>query len=363
MAHKVSAGGSYRLDKRYSEPVGRLAIATGATTRAAFHNVVACCDRLAQRGRLDVLAAVKAHRITLAQVLDADRRDALDALLASLTPNLADALLWPAVASFLGPANAARDRGPTMRRYATSWKKLERAGVLSKDAPVSALDGLDWPALARTWKGSTADWNHVRRAVSHFLAVHLGDTFHPLRRAVVKAIPRQRERERVPDLDVPTFWQVVNAAPEYVRPAFVALVTLGLRTGEYLRMRETDLHPITHTVNVPGTKTEGSAAVLRVADDMWPWIVAAVPSPVEYSWLRIYWKRALKAVGADVTLRLHDLRHLTAQLLVNAGQSEASVQTTMRHATASMTRRYAMQKDRGENATALARVLLDSRTA
>ena len=52
---------------------------------------------------------------------------------------------------------------------------------------------------------------------------------------------------------------------------------------------------------------------------------------------------------------LHDLRHLTAQLLVNAGQSEAKVQSTMRHATASMTRRW----DHGENAAALARVLLE----
>lgn len=53
----------------------------------------------------------------------------------------------------------------------------------------------------------------------------------------------------------------------------------------------------------------------------------------------------------------------TAQLLVSAGQSEASVQTTMRHATASMTRRYAMQKDRGENANALAEVLFKERSA
>ena len=88
-----------------------------------------------------------------------------------------------------------------------------------------------------------------------------------------------------------------------------------------------------------------------------------MPAPVAYGWLRKYWKRALKAVGADTTLRIHDLRHLTAQLLVNAGQSEASVQTTMRHATASMTRRYARQKDRGENAAALARVLLEARSA
>jgi hypothetical protein len=48
---------------------------------------------------------------------------------------------------------------------------------------------------------------------------------------------------------------------------------------------------------------------------------------------------------------------------VNAGQSEASVQTTMRHATASMTRRYARQRDHGANAAALADALLEVRTA
>jgi integrase len=128
-------------------------------------------------------------------------------------------------------------------------------------------------------------------------------------------------------------------------------------------MQPEHLHPITKAVSVPGTKTAGSAAVLRVDAELWPWVVQAVPAPVGYGWLRTYWKRALKAVGADVTLRLHDLRHLTAQVLVNAGQSEASVQTTMRHATASMTRRYAKVKDRGENAAALARVLLEARTA
>jgi len=140
-------------------------------------------------------------------------------------------------------------------------------------------------------------------------------------------------------------------------------VAVGLRVGEYLRLTADHLHPITRTVSVPGSKTASSAAVLRVDPDLWPWIVQAVPAPVGYNWLRTYWKRALEAVGADGTLRLHDLRHLTAQLLVNAGQSEASVQTTMRHATASMTRRYAKQKDHGENAAPLARVLLEVRSA
>ena len=86
-------------------------------------------------------------------------------------------------------------------------------------------------------------------------------------------------------------------------------------------------------------------------------------APLAYWCLRLHWKAALKAAGADTSLWLHNLRYLTAQLLVNAGQSEASVQTTMRHETPSMARRYARQKDRGENASALARVLFPTKTA
>ena len=84
MPHRISSGGSYRLDRQYPPPVGRLAIATGTTTRTAFRNVEACCDRLVERGRLDVLVALKARSITVAQLLDADRDDSLDDLLAKL---------------------------------------------------------------------------------------------------------------------------------------------------------------------------------------------------------------------------------------------------------------------------------------
>jgi hypothetical protein len=359
--HKVSAGGSFRVDKVFAAPVGRLAIASGASTLAGLRNVEACLQRLSERGRLDVLLALKQQRVAIAQVLDADRADTLDALLASLTPSSESAPVWPAVQTFLGPKGG---RSLTVRRYGVSLLKLERFGVLAPDAAVSALGAVDWKALGQRWQGpgcSGSDWNQMRRAVSHFLTVQLGDVYHPLRRSIVKAIPKRKEVERIPDLDAPTFWQVVAAAPEHVRAAYVALVALGLRTGEYLKLRETDLHPITKTVSIGNSKS--APTVLRVDPELWPWVVAAVPAPLAYCWLRLHWKRALKAVGADPTLRLHDLRHLTAQLLVNAGQTEASVQSTMRHETASMTRRYARQKDRGENAAALAKALLPARSA
>lgn len=89
------------------------------------------------------------------------------------------------------------------------------------------------------------------------------------------------------------------------------------------------------------------------------WVQRAVPSSLGYKWLHEYWYRARKAVGADA-VRLHDLRHLTAMTLTDVGRSEASVQTTMRHATVEMTRRYAKQRDKGQNAKIMAEALLAS---
>ena len=76
-----------------------------------------------------------------------------------------------------------------------------------------------------------------------------------------------------------------------------------------------------------------------------------------YKLIRREWQKACTKENVR-DARLHDLRHATAQWLTSAGVSEASVQVTLRHATASMTRRYAMQRDRGENARVMADVLL-----
>ena len=67
------------------------------------------------------------------------------------------------------------------------------------------------------------------------LSDQLGDVHHAFRRAVMKDFPRAKAAERVPDLDVPTFWRIVNQTPEFVRAAYVTIAALGLRVGEYLR--------------------------------------------------------------------------------------------------------------------------------
>jgi integrase len=170
----------------------------------------------------------------------------------------------------------------------------------------------------------------------------------------MEAVPTLDEQSRVPDLTPDVFWRVMHALPDYLRPPYVTIAATGLRVGEYLALTRDHLMPATCSIRVPGTKTAGSADTVRVDE-------RAVPSPVRYKWLRLHWKRALASAKAETGLRLHDLRHCTGQWLVDAGRPEASVQRTLRHETASMTRRYTMQKDRGEDAKVMADVLLELR--
>jgi integrase len=361
--HRTSKGGTYRLDRVFPG-VGRIAVASGATTREEFKSRNALLTRLYNKGRLDLLGAIKAGTYTVTEVYAADREDQLGRLTGERA--ILGRPLWPTVEEWVGyslwDADEKREEkrpkpGHTRRRYGVSFKALKARAGLPESATIEALGAVDWRALKARWPRSDGDWFHLRAAASHFLADQLGDVHHPFRRAVMKDFPRAKAAERVPDLDVPTFWRIVNQAPEFVRAAYVTIAALGLRVIEYLRLADTDLLPATKQVRVPGTKTVGSAATLPVAEALWPWIKAAVPSPLAYKWLREHWVRARKAAGAG-DVRLHDLRHFTAQLLVNAGRPEAAVQRTLRHATPAMTRRYAMMRDRGENARALADVLL-----
>ena len=346
--HRTSKGGTYRLDWVFSG-VGRIVRARGATTKGEFQKRNDLLTRLYEKGRLDLLTAVRDGAYSVTEVYAADREDNLARLTGSAA--ILQRPLWETVTAWVGTKP-----GPTRKRYGVSFAKLKTH--LRADATIADLGAIEWPALLSSWGGSGSDWNHLRRAVSHFLAVQLGDVHHPWRRQVVTAIPKRREEERTPDLSPALFWQIVEKAPEHVRAAFVTICVLGLRVGEYLRLAETDLLPVTQSVRVPGTKTDASAAVIRVDERLWEWVKRAVPAPVRYKWLRLYWKRALKAAEADETLRLHDLRHCYGQWLSDAGQSEARIQVGMRHATAAMTRRYAKQRDKGENAKMLADVLL-----
>lgn len=343
MTHRISPGGSLRIDRRFAG-VGRIALASGTKDRKKFEKLDMMLTELHEDGYTDVLRGIKNRSWTLQEVYQAKRTGCL--------PYLASELvllrnLWNAVAEWM-PQSAPKEG--SCKRYEVSFTSLKRSGVLPPTARVADLRCVDWIALKRRWKGGPADWNRMRAAVSRFLTVTLGDKYHPCRREVMNTFPRAKEPSgRVPDLSPESLWKIVRAAPDHVQPAYVTLAVTGMRVGEYLDLEETDLLPHTRSVRVPGTKTAASNDVIRIGPKAWKWVKRAVPAPVRYKWLYTHWKRACEAEGVT-GLTLHDLRHFYGQQLIEAGRSEVSVQSGLRHADARTTRRYTRQKDRGENA-------------
>lgn len=336
---------SLRIDRVFLE-VGRIALASGTANRDVFGRYDDLLSELYEEGQLDVLKKIKTRELTIREVYDARRKRRPITASASLRKNL-----WDAVEDWLQVARVSNGR------YAVSFNQLSRSNALSSGARVGDLAKIDWVALRDNWQGGPSDWNHLRRAVSRFLTVILGDVHHPFRREIMKAIPLQHEVERVPDLRPDVFWELVKHTPEHVQPCYVCLAATGMRVGEYLRCTDSNLLPLTKAIHVPGTKTDGSEAPVQVDADLWPWIERAIPSPVQYKWLREHFKRAAREVGLP-DLRLHDLRHCFGQWAVDAGVPESVVQVALRHANPEMTRRYTKQRDRGEHARVIGDVML-----
>ncbi len=344
---------SLKLDRKFAG-VGRIVRASGTSKRKVHREINDLLTRLYEDGKLEILKAIKDGRVSPLEAYSAFRAKKLTHLPASIELSRP---LWDSVAEWV-PRSAKAES--TRKRYETSFKALRRAGVLKEGAEVSDLRDVDWIGLRDRWPNSGSDWNRLRAAVSRFLTMILEeDKLHPFRRDVMKRLKRDQEvPARVPDLTPAELWRLVDTAAEPIRGAIVFLATTGLRVGEYLALEEHHLLPLTRQVKVPGTKTAGSAALIYVDEELWPWVLAAVPSPFRYKALRLHFKEAAERIGKP-DLRLHDLRHLHGQMLADANVPESKIQASLRHVTPAMTRRYTKQRDRGDAARVVGDVLLN----
>ncbi|PYP23383.1 MAG: hypothetical protein DMD55_17165 [Gemmatimonadetes bacterium] len=344
---------SLRLDRVFGSGVGRINCVSGAVTRAEHAQRDALLTKLYTTGRLELLRSIKRGDLTVNELYAADMAGNAHRVRPHRRGAEAPALgRTGCVATDLrsGPGNA--------HPAAVAIRALRRARVLGDGATVADLATVDWAALYnRNFIGPTG-WNHIRRTASQFLTMLLGDKFHEFRRRVLAHWPRAEEPERVPDLPPALFWTILGHVAAPLQPCYVTIVAAGLGPKEFCGCRDTDLLPHSNALRVTGAKLgrQGKALVYFTADT-WPWVKAAVPCPVSQEVLAAHWKRACRAAGHP-ELRLYDLRHCYAQWLTNAGVPEWSVQVGMRHKTGAMTRKYAKQVNRGQNAATLAAVLL-----
>jgi len=128
-------------------------------------------------------------------------------------------------------------------------------------------------------------------------------------------------------LAVRDLWRIVDKAEPRCAPGYVTMATLTVGPAEYLALTRADLDPDNLTVHIRGTKTPGRAkrvvrdAVVAFDPRAWEWIDRAVPCPLAYRWLNVYWHRACKAAKV-LGVRMYDLRHLSAQLAGDAGVTD-----------------------------------------
>jgi len=111
--------------------------------------------------------------------------------------------------------------------------------------------------------GRASDWNHLRRAVSRFLTLHLGDVYHPVRRVVVKAIPKRREQSKYRTFRLCCSGRSFTLRPSTCEPPTSPIAALGLRVGEYLRSRRRT-YCLTRVLCSTRHQDCGLADVLRV---------------------------------------------------------------------------------------------------
>ena len=404
MSPKRTSAGYLILEIDWTASLG-IVINRSSETKSAreYASIVSLLWELRENGQLEVLRLFAKGKIRIAQLKQAKRlgrlrSDALLADLAMMQPLWHNGELCPRrndpAAEHTEACLGAVDRmlpamgksAETRRRYYTSLNKLRKLGAewLPDDATVKDLEDLPWRELRERWTvevrrrktagksqrarkagyvvehrgASAADWNHLARAISAFLTVLLGDVYHPTRRAIVTKIEREREIARKPRIR-DLFWQIVDAVPEHARPCYVVLGASGMRVGEYLSCGAGDLRHEDCAIDASHGKT--GAKPYHVDPDYWPWVVAGVPSPLGYNWMRTYFKRAVTQLGRP-ELRLHDLRHLFAQTAKHEGVPTADTQQALGQKTPGITRDYEMEEVQSTVARAVGRGLTRRRT-
>jgi integrase len=336
--------------------VGRIKRSSEARDRREAVRREGMLRDLSEDGQDELLRALKLKVISVGDLVNAKRAGKLGGnraltdikLRSPLRRALLDTLTPQAVPGF-----------ETLRRYETSYDALFRAVEGNPEALVYVGDLLafDWPELRRRWGKSPADWNHLRRMLSRFLTLYLGDKYHPLRRQFMQLMPAANEGPgRLSALSLATFREMLAHVPEHTRPAYMTLLLTGMRMGEYLRCGKSHLRADLFAVNVPGTKTKGSAALVAVDPTQWDWIERGVPAPIKYQGLRMWWKKAARLVGAP-DIRLHDIRHLSLTLALSGGAKVNEAQRHGRHATPTQTLQYTQLDDSREAAAGIARAL------
>lgn len=379
MPVKVSPNGSYRFDRTF----GGLRVTRSSGVKGDWENKKVrkefdyrdgLLTKLWERGQKDVLEAFAHGELGIQDIITADRMGKLSGLasdLVTLKP------LWTTWEETIPKMRTDRGRPlseGSRTNYATGMRRLKSLAIpgLGKDALIADLERVDWSVPYEAWEDSPAAWNHLGRGLSRFLTVVLGGKFHPLRLKVMRNFPKMDEYPREPDMSLADFRRIIDMIPEHYQSPFILLALTGLRLGELYRLTKADIHKATGAIEVKGRRMEDGVRVkgpknrssvrkVYVQPKHWHHVEASVPMPIGHWYLRDIWRAAVDRAFPDVTrdLRIHDLRHFTAQELSGAGVPLVDIAAGHGHSDINQTADYARRSARMRNAEVMGDIMED----
>lgn len=372
------------------------------STQRDWDRCLEIVNRFVADHQVEVLRAIMDGDVSTGELLEADRRQELTGSKIMARVKLGR-LLWPgtekgvpvpgAIAETL-PFMGKSENGRKLYGYMLAALRKQTLVPWPSKGPmrVRDLEKLNWAQLAEKWPNSASDWNHVVRSVRAFLTKYLGSTRHEFRERFGKLVPLKPEDERVPDITPERFREIRAHLPVHADAIAMGLLLTGFRDrSEFFSSDESNLMPMTCQVRLLGKQTKGrKGRVVKIDEELWPWIIASIPAPLGYLQFLRYWHRACVAVGAGAYrptgkmkrvrvkldrghrylpgmeaeytevpqmryhgLRPHDLRHALAQWTHDGGMSLGQIKTVLGHASTLTTARYAASKDRGEMAATM----------
>jgi integrase len=396
MSPERKGKGEYRSIWERKE-LGRIKVRYGRTL-ADHRRALALLSELYDNDQLDVLRAFKRREVTMRELLAAKRlgRHRRNDVLVDLRIQQP---LWKTlekVGAVRGGEHHKAVRRSMLRTFARA-----AGGLLGAEAKVADLERLEWEKVRPSFR-SPSHWNNMRTAIGASLSQLLGGPEHEFRRRLMKAIPVETERARDVDITVEQFWALVDRLPDLAKPGIVTLAVTAMRLEtEYLRCAADDKRPLSHGVYCPGSKTADASGIIDVAPELWHWVDAAIPAPLQKKALRDWFHEAAVAIGLGryeptgktkrvverrlrsgppakgertgdkiievpatryTGIRLHDLRHLALQLALDGGAQLNDVQSLARHADPAMTMRYLKRSGRKRAAEAIGRALGATKT-
>lgn len=242
--HRDGGRGSFILD-RVIRGVGRIKLASGTTHRPTFKLLNDMLTGLHERGRLDLLSALRDRILTPLQVWDAYRVGELERLPTAtmLVP------LLPAFKTWRETSRQSAESGKSRKNAGRHLEKHARKDARVADLPAILLDARRELAAA----GHTVAFNRLKSAAQAFVRDTMGKA-SPLYRELT-GIPRFAEVTTVVrrPQTVAALAAFAATLDEATRAAVWSMATTGMGPGEYWGTWERKLGYI----HIEGTKRAG----------------------------------------------------------------------------------------------------------